>query len=1007
MGAAEGLPTGTVAFLFTDLEGSTRLLQAHPEAYRGAVARHHALLRAAVEGHGGVVFETVGDAVYAAFARPTDAVAAALAGQLALQREPWGEVGPLRARMGLHHGEVELQDGHYFGAPLYRCARLTATAHGGQVVLSGPAAELVRDALPERATLRDLGEHRLEDLIRPERVSQLVAPDLPADFPPLRVADARPTNLPAQRNPFVGRGREIAAVADLLGRPDVRLLTLTGPGGIGKTRLALRVAADLLAGFEHGVFWVDLAAIGESALVLPSVAEALAVRSASGQPLADLLRDYLRDRTLLLGLDNFEHVLGAAPVVGELLTAAPRLKVLATSRAPLRLYGEQEFAVPALPLPDPHQAPTAEALRRCDSVRLFFERARGVAPDLVLTDENAPAVAAICRRLDGLPLALELAAARVRLLPPQAMVGRLEHRLSLLTGGARDAPPRQRTLRATIAWSHDLLSEPERRLFRRLSVFAGDCALEAAEAVCAEDETDALTALESLLAHSLVSRDTAGPEPRFGMLETIREFARGELETGGEGEAVRRRHAGHFLGLAEALDAQLVTAQRAAALDALQADHDNLRAALAWSLGQTEDRGQVALRLAAAMRWFWYHRGHFGEGRAWLQRALAGPGAPARTAARARALHGAGLLAFYAGEPAAARPAFEESVGIWREVGDRRGLAHSLVHLGVASFRGDRAAARGHEEEAAALFRAAGDRWGFAQARLYFAVVSFPHDDAAAWRALEESRAVFSELGDAWALAAVVGLLAAVAKRRGDAAAARALMAEGLTLARRTGDRWRVAVQLEGSGNLARDERDLPEATDFYREALALYRELGDRAGVVSCLERLAEVAELAGDTPRAARLFGAAEAHRGQSDLRYRPAPVASDPGAIAAARGRLRQPALAAAWAQGRAAALEGAVAEALADAPPQPAARSGGPPPAAGSAQPAEPVSARELEVAALVARGLTNRQIAERLVISVRTVDRHVENLLRKLGLAGRAQIAAWVVERRLAVGSRDG
>jgi class 3 adenylate cyclase len=409
---------GVVTFLFADLEGDTRLLAAHPAAYGEALRRHHALLREAVEGHGGAVFETVGDAVYAAFARPADAVAAALAGQralLAADRGAPGAAGALRARTGLHTGEVELRGAHYVGAPLYRCARLTAAAHGGQVVLSAATAELVRDALPEGAALRDLGEHRLEDRARPERVFQLGAPGLPADFPGLSVADARPTNLPAERNAFVGRAGEIAAVAALLRRPDVRLLTLTGPGGVGKTRLALRVGVEVLDAFEHGVFLVELAAVGDPELVLPAVAEALAVRPPSGQPLADLLRDYLRDRTLLLVLDSVERVLGAAPLVGGLLAAAPGLKVLATSRAALRLYGEQEFAVPALPLPDARGAPTAAALSRCDSARLFLERARGVAPGLALTDESAPAVAAICRALDGLPLAIELAAARVRL----------------------------------------------------------------------------------------------------------------------------------------------------------------------------------------------------------------------------------------------------------------------------------------------------------------------------------------------------------------------------------------------------------------------------------------------------------------------------------------------------------------------------------------------------------------------------------------------------------------
>ena len=434
------------------------------------------------------MFETVGDAVYAAFAAPAAAAAAALAGQVALRREPWGETGPLRARMGVHAGEVERQGRHYFGAPLYRGARLTAAAHGGQVVLSEAAAALVRGALPEGATLRDLGEHRLKDLQRPERVFQLAAPGLPDDFPPLRTLDAFPNNLPLQATPLLGREREVGAVRRQLVGPDVRLLPLTGVGGVGKTRLALQVAADVLEHFEGGVFFVPLAPVAEPALVASAVAQTLGAREAPGLVALDAVREQLRDGRVLLVLDNFEQVLPAGRTVVELLAACPGLKVVVTSREVLRLRWEHVFPVPPLDLPEPGRATDQGHVARSPAVALYLARARAVRPDLPLTERTVRAAAEICARLDGLPLAIELAAARSALLPPAAVLARLDHRLRLLVGGPRDLPERQQTLRAAIAWSYDLLTAAERAFFRRLGVFVGGCTLEAAEAVAGGDE---------------------------------------------------------------------------------------------------------------------------------------------------------------------------------------------------------------------------------------------------------------------------------------------------------------------------------------------------------------------------------------------------------------------------------------------------------------------------------------------------------------------------------------
>lgn len=628
---ARELPEGTVTFLFTDLEGSTTLLEAHPAAYRDAVRRHHNLLRGAVEAHGGVVFETVGDAVYAAFARPTDAVAAALAGQLALQTEAWPDSVAIRARMGLHTGEVERQGRHYFGAPLYRCARLTAAAHGGQVVLSEAAAALVREALPDETSLRDLGDHRLKDLSRPERIFELLHPRLAGDRRPLRTLDALPHNLPLQLTSFVGRERELADIAALVATQ--RLVTLTGPGGTGKTRLALQAAADTLEAYPDGVWLAELGALAEPTLVPAAVAAAVGVREEPGRPLLGTLTAALRPKCLLLMLDNCEHLLeGCARLADALLRACPRLTILATSREALGIAGETGWRVPSLALPDAAQPPPVAALTQYEAVRLFVDRALADDPAFRVTSHNASAVAEVCHRLDGIPLALELAAARLRVLPVEQLLARLEDRFRLLTGGSRTALPRQQTLRATVDWSYALLSDPEKTCFNRLAVFAGGFTLEAAEAVCADAAAVEPAAVLDLLTHlidkSLVS---AGRLPdgtgRCRLLETLRHYARQTLAASGEAAAVHERHARHFLAYVEQAEpalrgpAQLDWLDWLDWLERLEREHDNLRAALDWFAehGPAED----GLRLAAALgsrASFWVTRGYLAEGRQRLAR---------------------------------------------------------------------------------------------------------------------------------------------------------------------------------------------------------------------------------------------------------------------------------------------------------------------------------------------------------------------------------------------------
>ena len=602
------LPSGTVTFLFTDIEGSTARWEGHPDAMRAALARHDALVRAAIVEHRGHVVKTMGDAFHAAFSRAPDAVAAALDAQRRLQAEPWGEVGPLRVRMALHTGVAEERDGDYYGPPLNRAARLLSAGHGGQVLLSQATRELVRDGLSEGAALIDLGEHRLKDLARPERVFQVVSPGLAADFPQLRALDSSPNNLPIQLTPLIGRERAVRAVMALLtgGDPSpspgqARLVTLTGPGGIGKTRLGLQVAAELVGAYDDGVVVVELAPISDASLVAPRIAQALGMADTSGRPPVDILVERLRDRRLLLVLDNFEQVLPATSVVDDLLRSCPALSIMVTSRAPLQLRSEHEYPVPPLVLPEVGRPLSPEALSQYEAVALFIDRSAAIRPDFAVTNANAPAVAGICARLDGLPLAIELAAARIRLLPPEALLARLEHSLDLLVGGRRDLPARQQTLRSAIAWSFDLLDVPEQRLFRRLGVFVGGFTLEAAEAICSQDgdlEIDTLDGIGSLVDASLVRLDrTTIGEPRYALLETVREFALERLEASGELSRTQRHHRDHFVAFAERAAAELRGPRAAQWFDRLAVEHGNL-----WAAFDPDPRRSAALRFRLEQR---------------------------------------------------------------------------------------------------------------------------------------------------------------------------------------------------------------------------------------------------------------------------------------------------------------------------------------------------------------------------------------------------------------------
>jgi predicted ATPase/class 3 adenylate cyclase len=1017
---AAAVPTGTVTFLFTDIAGSTQLWEQHPAAMPTILARHDAILRQQIEAHGGYVFKTIGDAFCAAFTSAQDALAAALDAQRALQAEPWSNTQSaiynlqsaidLHVRMALHTGVAEARDGDYFGPPLNRVARLLAAGHGGQVLLSHATTELLRDQLPPEVELRDLGLRRLKDLTRPEQVCQVIASGLPSDFPPLRTLDAHLHNLPAQTTAFIGREREIEGVCELLRRSDVRLVTLTGPGGAGKTRLSLQ-AAELLATaevprplprrqergsggeglFPNGVWFVALAPISDPGLVASTIAQAFGVREAGGRPILDSLKDNLREKQIVLLLDNFEQVVDAAPLVAELLAVAPGLKVLVTSRAPLHLSGEREFAVPPLALPpqEPrtkNQEPglaqdtvldsrfsvlsSVEELTQYEAVRLFIERAQAVKADFAVTNANARAVAEICHRLDGLPLAIELAAKRVKLLSPQALLAQLEHRLHVLTGGARDLPARQQTIRNTIDWSYNLLDAAEQALFARLGVFVGGFALEAAEAVLGAEgrglseesmapvlspQSSALDGLASLLDKSLLQHtEGLDDEPRFTMLETIREYALERLAASGEEDQIRQRQADYYLALAEAAERELRRTQEDKWSRRWETERDNLRAALRWYAGHRET-AQLA-RLAIAIWWFWEIRGHWSEGRNWFEQALAN-GALLSTVLRARTLFGAGWLTCRLSDFTLAHELLDESLALFRGVGDTRGIADALIGLShVAYGENDYARAQAFCTEGLALSRELGDKSLITLALDQLGFVLYIQGDLAAARTMseenlelcrelgigvgiatalsnlgaiavgegeytraallaEESLALFRKLGVSYGASGQLNTLGIVAYLQGDYPRAAAFYTEGLALRREVGERRGSIAMLLGLGTATLAQGDIVRARALYRESLELAHALDYRQGIIWALRALAGASAVAGRPEQAARLWGAEEALREAAAVPIWPDEQVNYEHDIAAAHTQLDSTTFAAAWAAGRALPLEQAIAEALA--------------------------------------------------------------------------------------------
>ena len=950
-------PTGTITFLFTDIEGSTKLWQDQPQAMQSALARHDALLRQAVELHDGFLIKTTGDGVYAAFATASDALAAALAAQCALQTELWDLTAPISVRMGLHTGSAEEREGDYYGAVINRVARLMAVGHGGQTLLSDVTQALTRDLLPPAASLLALGEHRLKDLSRPEPVFQLLHPSLPANFPPLRSLNnpGLPNNLPQQTNSFIGREKELAEIKALLAK--THLLTLTGIGGSGKTRLSLQAAADLLDGEGDGVWLVELAALADPALVPQTVAQVLGVKEEAGQPIQRTLAEALKPKRLLLILDNCEHLISAcASLAADLLRSCPGLHILASSREPLNVVGEQTYRVPSLSLPDPRRARTVESLSQYEAVRLFIERAQAVQPTFTVTDQNAPAVGQVCFQLDGIPLAIELAAARIRSLSVEEVNARLDDRFRLLTGGSRTALPRQKTLRALVDWSYGLLTEQERLMLMRTSVFAGGWAVSAAEAVCAGDgieHWEALDLLTALVDKSLVAAEPVGDGTRYRLLETVRQYAQECLRGVGGAERMRDRHLAWCIALAEEAEPQLRGPEQGAWLMRLETEHDNMRAALAWG-GEAAAGPDSAMRLVGALWRFWYVRGHWSEGRGHMEVALARDGTGRETQSRmlgglgflvhslgesaagrayleqavainrelgnhskvASNLIGLGFLTFSHGQVAAARSFFEQSLAICREIGDRSNELINLNGLGnIACEQGEVEAARSHFVQALTISREIGERRGEAGNLSNLGNIARDLGESAAARSwYQQSLTITREIGERWIEAANLNGLGSVACGQGNCAEARIHVEQSLAITREIGDRSKEVWNLSDLGQISRLEGDLVEARVFCVQSLTLANQLGEIADIIYTMEERAALALAEASPQRAARLAGAAQAAREGIAAILPPKQQGTHEQTVAAARAALGDEAFAAAWDAGRAMMLDEAVQQAL---------------------------------------------------------------------------------------------
>ena len=955
------LPTGTVTFLFTDIQGSTPLWEQMPGEMKISVAQHHALMRKAIEDNGGVVSQVIGDSFEAAFCTAGEALSAAVAAQRLLLGAEWGATGPLKVRMGLHTGLAELDPlgnaPYAVSHTLNRAARIMSAGHGGQILLSLALAELLRGQLPVEVTLKDMGEHHLKGLRQPERIFQVMAPDLPSEFPPL-VSLTRPLhNLPLQMTSFVGREKEIAALIDLL--KTHRLVTLTGSGGTGKTRLSLQVAEEVHKNYPNGAWLVELAPLVDPALVPSTVAATLGLPETPGKSIIDSLVDFLHQKYLLLILDNCEHLVEACSrLAAVILHQCPQVQILASSREALGVAGEVPYSVPSLSLPERNQITGPGELINFEAVRLFVERAALALPGFELTPDNALSLAQICRRLDGIPLAIELAAARVKMLRVSQIADRLDDRFRLLTGGSRTALPRQQTLRALIDWSWDLLTEPERDFLKQLAVFTNGWTLEAAEQVCAGEgiESDKILDLLAQLVNKslvLVEREQ-GTETRYSLLETIRQYAREKLLETGNGPVSRDKHLLYFLGLADQTEIELHRRDQKRWLAQLETEHDNLRTALEWAI---ETRPEAAIRLCFGLAEFWDIRGYLNEGRKWVTSVLQAAeelpptlayievlyGAAMLSARQgdveqfqaftekgleisqqieyqrgiAKGFHGLGLIQeYFLGKTEQADVFYADSLRIWREVGDKHGIGQALgPQAGGALRQQNYAEAERLFNESLSLFRQLGDHREIAGALGNLAEVALAQANHSRAEALaSESLAIYRELEDKHGIATTLRTLGQTASLQPGTTSLAALFEESCRLFRELNDRGCLALTLAtwGRENLA--VGDIRHSQRMIWEGLALTKETGESEAVVSVLEGAAEVLFGTARWQDSARLFGAAESYRESIHVFLSLREQAAHDQAVMVLRTQLDKETFDQAWAEGKRMALEQALDYAL---------------------------------------------------------------------------------------------
>jgi predicted ATPase/class 3 adenylate cyclase len=913
------LPSGTVTFLFTDIEGSTKLAQQHRDFWETLRERHHAILRNAIESNNGYVFQIIGDAFCAAFHKAGEALKAALKSQQGLQNEEWDDV-PIRVRMGIHTGEAEAYAGEYHGyLTMSLVQRLMSAGHGGQILISDTTEKLLREELPKNVSLRNLGEHKFKDVSYSVRVFQVVTLGLQTQFPALRTEDAHPNNLPTQLTSFVGREKELVDVKKLLF--NAHMLTLIGPGGMGKTRLSIQAASEVLDQYPDGVWFVELAPILDPLLVPRTTAMAMSLRDEPQRPVIEMLCDYLREKKMLIILDNCEHLVEAcARMADRILHAAPNVRILASSREALGIGGEVTYRVPSLGLPDVNHLPPVESLNQYEALKLFIDRATSAVPGFIVSNDNAPALAQVCHQLDGIPLAIELAAAKVRVLSVDQIAKRLDDRFKLLTGGSRTALERHQTLRAAIDWSYNLLPAAEQVLFSRLSIFFNGWTLEAAESVCANQvvhSDDVLNLLEQLINKSLVMKEEMQGETRYRMLETIRQYASEKMVESGEADELRDRQLEFFLQLAREAEPKLYSAEQVACLNGLEVELDNFRGVLEWSL--EEGSAELGMRLAGALWRFWVMRGYWSEGYDWLKKALFKKDGVS-AAVRAKALGRAGELALRNRDFVLAHTLLTESLTLCRELGDEGCAAFSLYGFGkLDSFQGNTARARSFFEESLAIYRKLNGKWGIALVLDSLGFLVTQSDPASGRTLREDSLTIFRELSDYWDMMRLLHNVGESARFEGNYARAKALYEEARALGQELGvAKWDLANQLLGLGYSVLREGDSGRAATHFKDSFMLQKEHGALTSLMApCVAGFGGVAAAQGQLIRAAQLLGAAKSTFAEFEAKgeyIEPVERAEYDHDVAVVHAQLDEATFNAAWEAGKEMNLEEAVVYAL---------------------------------------------------------------------------------------------